>query len=219
MLPQLSCLSVRTRLGRCLRRRCSSGSLRISPLHPEFHAPPRASSRAVSRTPSPLSREISSPTRATACAPFTPSNSGQRSPPTYYRGCWHVVSRGFFAGYRPQARYSGFPRPPQKRFTTRRPSSRTRRRSVRVAPIAEDSSLLPPVGVWAVLNPSVADHPLRPATDRRLGGPLPRQLANRPRTPPPARPGCPRRFPPPGCPGGTYAGLSPISEGYPPPVG
>lgn len=26
---------------------------------------------------------------------FTPSNSGQRSPPTYYRGCWHVVSRGF----------------------------------------------------------------------------------------------------------------------------
>src|SRR5690606_30535108 len=28
------------------------------------------------------------------------------------------------------------------------------------------------------LSPSVADHPLRPATDRRLGGPLPRQLAN-----------------------------------------
>src|SRR6266581_8715844 len=33
--------------------------------------------------------------------PFTPSNSGQRSPPTYYRGCWHVVSRGFFLWYRP----------------------------------------------------------------------------------------------------------------------
>ena len=31
---------------------------------------------------------------------FTPSKSGQRSPPTYYRGCWHVVSRGFFCGYR-----------------------------------------------------------------------------------------------------------------------
>ena len=28
--------------------------------------------------------------------------------------------------------------------------------------------------------------PLRPTTDLRLGGPLPRQLANRPRTPPPA---------------------------------
>src|SRR5690554_2437633 len=34
-----------------------------------------------------------------ACVPFTPSNSGQRSPPTYYRGCWHVVSRGFLRGY------------------------------------------------------------------------------------------------------------------------
>ena len=30
-----------------------------------------------------------------AYAPFTPNHSGQRSPPTYYRGCWHVVSRGF----------------------------------------------------------------------------------------------------------------------------
>ena len=28
------------------------------------------------------------------------------------------------------------------------------------------------------LSPSVADHPLRPATDRRLGRPLPHQLAN-----------------------------------------
>ena len=34
------------------------------------------------------------------CAPFTPNNSGQRSPPTYYRGCWHVVSRGFLVRYR-----------------------------------------------------------------------------------------------------------------------
>ncbi len=32
--------------------------------------------------------------------PFTPNKSGQRSPPTYYRGCWHVVSRGLFARYR-----------------------------------------------------------------------------------------------------------------------
>ena len=35
-----------------------------------------------------------------ACAPFTPSNSGQRSLPTYYRGCWHVVSRSFLLRYR-----------------------------------------------------------------------------------------------------------------------
>ena len=35
-----------------------------------------------------------------ACARFTPNNSGQRLPPTYYRGCWHVVSRGFLVYYR-----------------------------------------------------------------------------------------------------------------------
>ena len=40
--------------------------------------------------------------------------------------------------------------------------------------------LLPTRGVAASgFSPNVADHPLRPATDRRLGGPLPRQLANR----------------------------------------
>ena len=39
-------------------------------------------------------------TYMSACAPFTPNNSGQRSPPTYYRGCWHVVSRGFLDRYR-----------------------------------------------------------------------------------------------------------------------
>ena len=40
--------------------------------------------------------------------------------------------------------------PLRQEFTTRRPSSSTRRRSVRLAPIAEDSRLQPPVGVWAV---------------------------------------------------------------------
>ena len=40
--------------------------------------------------------------------------------------------------------------PPRQEFTTRRPSSSTRRRSVRLSPIAEDSRLQPPVGVWAV---------------------------------------------------------------------
>ncbi len=35
-------------------------------------------------------------------------------------------------------------------FTTRRPSSPTRRRCVRVSPIAQYSPLLPPVGVWTV---------------------------------------------------------------------
>ena len=48
-----------------------------------------------------LSPELLGWTWPPACAPFTPNNSGQRSPPTYYRGCWHVVSRGFLERYRP----------------------------------------------------------------------------------------------------------------------
>jgi hypothetical protein len=38
----------------------------------------------------------------TACAPFTPNNSEQRSPHTCYRGCWHVIGRGLFLRYRHQ---------------------------------------------------------------------------------------------------------------------
>ena len=38
-----------------------------------------------------------------AYAPFTPSESGQRSHPPYYRGCWHGVSRCFFLRYRPSS--------------------------------------------------------------------------------------------------------------------
>src|SRR5439155_15894401 len=49
-------------------------------------------------------------------------------------------------------RYDYVPRfpPHRQRFTTRKPSSRTRHRSVRLASIAEDPRLQPPVGVWAV---------------------------------------------------------------------
>ena len=47
-----------------------------------------------------LSRKISPPTYRAAYAPFTPSDSGQRSHPPYYRGCWHGVSRCFFLRYR-----------------------------------------------------------------------------------------------------------------------
>ena len=47
-----------------------------------------------------LSPALLRQTYETACARFTPNNSGQRLPPTYYRGCWHVVSRGFLLRYR-----------------------------------------------------------------------------------------------------------------------
>src|SRR5690625_4136583 len=84
--------------------------------------------------------------------PFTPNNSGQRLPPTYYRGCWHVVSRGFLVRYRQGAALvrTALVLPSQQSFTIRKPSSLTRRCTVRLSSIADDSLLLPPVGVWAV---------------------------------------------------------------------
>ncbi len=54
----------------------------------------RTQSTQVSDTATRLSPVISRPTLRAAYAPFTPSKSEQRLPPTYYRGCWHVVSRG-----------------------------------------------------------------------------------------------------------------------------
>lgn len=51
-----------------------------------------------------VSRRLKTATCATAYTPFTPSNSGQRLPPTSYRGCWHVVCRGFLRRYRPPRR-------------------------------------------------------------------------------------------------------------------
>ena len=48
-----------------------------------------------------LSSGLSHLTYKTACAPFTPSDSGQRLPPMFYRGCWHIVSRGFLDALRP----------------------------------------------------------------------------------------------------------------------
>ena len=54
----------------------------------------------VSADSSRLSLEFSQQTYLAAYTLFTPNDSGQRSVPTYYRGCWHVVSRTFFCGYR-----------------------------------------------------------------------------------------------------------------------
>ena len=100
MLPTLSRLSVRDRPESRLRHWCSSRSLRIPPLHREFRSPLLPSSPTVSKAVPRLSRGLSPQTCRAAYTPFTPSNSGQRSPPTYYRGCWHVVSRGFLLRYR-----------------------------------------------------------------------------------------------------------------------
>src|SRR5439155_21947152 len=62
------------------------------------------SSQTVSGGIPRLSLGLSHRTYLAAYARFTPNDSGQRLPPTYYRGCWHVVSRGFFWRYRHSGR-------------------------------------------------------------------------------------------------------------------
>ena len=101
MLPTLSRLSVSQAPEGRLRHRPSSRYLRISPLHREFRPPLAYSSRAVSKAFPRLSPGLQPWTCTTAYALFKPSDSEQRLPPTSYRGCWHVVSRGLFVGYHP----------------------------------------------------------------------------------------------------------------------
>ena len=96
----LSSLSVSCRPDSRLRHWCSSIYLRIPPLHMEFHYPLLHSRMTVSDAVPRLSRRLSHQTYHSACARFTPNKSGQRLPPTYYRGCWHVVSRDFLVKYR-----------------------------------------------------------------------------------------------------------------------
>ncbi|CBY13234.1 unnamed protein product, partial [Oikopleura dioica] len=108
-------------------------------------------SMAVSDAVPGLSPGISRLTYHAAYAPFTPSDSEQRSGPSYYRGCWHEVSRPFlFRYYQPCELLTPRSYSRMTGFTIRRPSSSTRRCTIRVAPIVNYSRLLPPVGVWTV---------------------------------------------------------------------
>lgn len=63
----------------------------------------------------------------------------------------------------------------------------------------------------------MADHPLRSATDHRLGRPLPHQPANRTQAPRPASPKALSFTPPLGS--EAHAELPPVSGSYPPPDG
>ena len=99
MLPTLSLLSVNVLPGGRLRLRCSSRYLRISLLHLEFHHPLKHSRSAVLIAVPGLSPGISQPTYQPAYERFTPNNSEQRLHPSYYRCCWHEVSRCFFFWY------------------------------------------------------------------------------------------------------------------------
>ena len=158
-----------------LRHWCSSRYLRIPPLHREFHLPLHYSRKTVLKAIHGLSPWISLPTCLPACAPFTPSNSGQRLHPTFYRGCWHVVSRvTSFVGYRHYL-------PQQQEFTIRRPSSSTRRRCIRFPPLCNISHCCLPVGVWAVSQSQCGRSTSQSGYRSSPCGPLPHQLANRTR--------------------------------------
>ncbi len=109
------------------------------------------------------------------CTPFTPSKSGQRLPPTYYRGCWHVVSRGLFKWYRLLL----FPLKRSLQPESLLPSRGVAGSGLRPLPNIPHCCLPKESGPY--LSPNVAGQPLSPATDRRLGGPLPRQLSNQTR--------------------------------------
>ena len=142
--------------------------------------PLQYSRNTVSNAVHGLSPWISHLTCIPGCTPFTPSKSGQRLPPTYYRGCWHVVSRGLFARYRLLL-------VPDKRSL--QPESLLPSRGVAgsgLRPLPNIPHCCLPYESGPCLSSSVADQPLSSATHRRLGGPLPHQLPNGTRTPPKA---------------------------------
>ena len=97
--------------------------------------------------------------------------------PSYYRGCWHEVSRSFFSGY------SHYPHQ-RKTFTADLSIYSNLLCCPRSCNITGSSfrplSKIP--HCWhkprPCLSPSVADHPLRSAKDHRLGRLLPHQLPN-----------------------------------------
>ena len=110
---------------------------------------------------------------------FKPSDSEQRSPPSYYRGCWHEVSRGFLWGRSAPRRIMTvcFRNPdsglhPEGLHPTRgvAPSG--------LRPLRKIRYCSPPWGSGQCLSPNVPGQPLSPGTRRSLGRPLPYQLAD-----------------------------------------
>ena len=185
MLPTLSNLSVSYRPESRFRHWCSSIYLRIPPLHMEFHSPLLHSRKTVSDAVPRLSRGLSHQTYSSACARFTPNKSGQRLPPTYYRGCWHVVSRDFLSNYRQiKASYylylSSLPTElyePKPFFTHAALLHQTFVHCGRF-PTAASRRSMDRVSV------PLADQSLNSAMHHCLGKPLPYQLANAPQVHP-----------------------------------
>ncbi len=121
--------------------------------------------------------------------------------PTYYRGCWHVVSRRFFCRYTSTSSLLKEVYNP-KAVIPHAASLRQASAHCAIFP------LLPPVGVWAVSQSQCGRSPSQAGYPCRLGRPLPHQQADRPRAHPQ-----PKNFPPPTMPQEVVSGIRPSFPG------
>ena len=106
--------------------------------------------------------------------------------PPYYRGCWHGVSRCFLQGYR-QSLSILHPVMFVPLDRALQPEGLRRPRGMAASdfrPLRKIPHCCLPQESGPCLSSSVADRPLRPATHRRLGRPLPHQLPNQTRAHP-----------------------------------
>jgi len=118
--------------------------------------------------------------KKTTYEPFTPNYSEQRSPLSYYRGCWHEISRDLFLWYSHALLK-------EKGFTT---YSLHHPRGVAGSdfrPLSKIPHCCLRTKSGPCLSSSVADHPRRPTKDLRLGRLLLYQLPNPPSTHPKAQ--------------------------------
>ena len=95
--------------------------------------------------------------------------------PSYYRGCWHEVSRCFLWD---RSILADFLLPDSGLHPEGLPPARGVAGSG-FRPLPKIRYCSPPWGSGQCLSSDVAGQPLSPATRLRLGGPLPHQLADR----------------------------------------
>ncbi len=178
MLPTLSHLSVSTGPVSRLRHWCSCEYLRISPLHSQFHSPLPDSSSSVSKAVLELSpgfhpRLKEPPT--CALRPVIPSNA---SPLRITAAAGTKLAGASSTDTSLSSPSKGLYNP--RAFIIHAAWLDQACAHCPIFPTAASRRSLGRVSV------SEAGHPLRPATDRRLGEPLPHQLANRTRAVPSA---------------------------------
>ena len=144
MIPALSSLNVSNGPARCLRDRSSSRYLSISPLHREFRMPVPHSRRPVSTAGRRWAPPFNSRLNLRSALPLNPINPDNARILRITAAAGTELADAYSKGTRSAPQVARVA-PQQKRFKTRRaviPHA--------TWPIDQYSSLLPPVGVWAV---------------------------------------------------------------------